>query len=169
MISENVNQPYFVLEFFQPASLAQSVKVLTHVVHGLSLVRGAPFYLFFCKFFLKFFSFLTFFLVFIKKLNLLDQFLIRQTLELEKSIRAGGKSILNIVKLSKLVVEYCKMCKKCSPVKFAKFAYFCIMRAKVIQHFEVVVSVFSRVIPKCTKFTNFALFLTHFSVFIRRQ
>ena len=41
----------------------------------------------------------------------LDRFPISQTLELGNSISTGEKSILNLVKLSSLVFEYCKMCK----------------------------------------------------------
>ena len=56
----------------------------------------------------------------------MDQFPIRQTLELGKSISTGEKSILNLVKLSSLVIEYCnRRVLYYSPVKFENFVYFC--------------------------------------------
>ena len=82
----------------------------------------------------------------------MDQFPVKQTLELEKSTSTGEKCILNLVK-----------CVKYSLVNFSNFVY--ILHFDV-PHFDVVVSLFARNTKVNTEFANFTgLYLTHFTIF----
>ena len=67
---------------------------------------------------------------------------IRQTFKFENNFSTVGKSFLNLVKLSSLVVNYIEKCRKYSNVNFANFLYFCITREKALQHFYIVVMLF---------------------------
>ena len=61
----------------------------------------------------------------------MDHFPIRQTFKFEKNFSTVGKSLLNLVKLSSLVVK----CRKYSNVKFVNFVYFCITQGKCVTTF----------------------------------